>query len=401
MKLYLMIFLYIIINIFIILSVIKFIEKYGKTLNMGIRVLALLLYLLCASTIIIGYFMPLSNIQKIIQGFANYFIGIIIYIAMAMMLFCIIILVLKISKKRNKKIERNIGLALLIFSFIFSIYGFIHAKEIVITNYEIKVSKSIDKDIKIALISDTHLGYSVGYKMIEKMVNIINKQNVDLVLIAGDIFDNSVETVDDIDKVKLALSNIKSNYGVYAVFGNHDVEERLFGGFSIQSADKNFITDEMLQMLYDSNINILDDKSILIDNQIYIIGRKDKEKAGDGSANRKKISELLEGLDKEKLIILLEHEPKDLYDTSNYDIDLHLSGHTHAGQFFPLTIGCKLMSENFYGIKKFNNMISLVSSGIGVYGPNMRVGSNSEVCILNISSNTNPLDKENYIWRKK
>ena len=100
---------------------------------------------------------------------------------------------------------------------------------------------------------------------------------------------------------------------------------------------------------------------------------------------------------KSKLIILLEHEPKDLLETSNYDIDIHLSGHTHAGQFFPLTIGCKWMSENLYGIKKFNNMVSLVTSGIGVYGPNMRVATNSEICILNISSNNELDDKQNYI----
>ena len=401
MKLIFMIFLYVLANVFIILSIISFIEKYSKYLNNHARLVLLILYLVCASSVIFGYIMPLSNVQKIVQGFANYFIGFIIYIAMSILLFDLILLILKIAKKRNKRIEKNIFLSLLIVFFTFALYGFFHAKEITIVKYDVKVSKDIKEDMKIALISDTHLGYSIGYKMMQDMVKKINNENVDLVLIAGDIFDNSDKTVDDMKKVKEAFSNIKSKFGVYAVFGNHDVEERLFGGFSVDDSDEVYITEEMRKMLESCNINILEDKSVLINDNIYIIGRKDIQKAGDGTSKRLQISELMNSIDKNKLVILLEHEPRELMKTSNYGVDIHLSGHTHAGQFFPLTIGCKLMSENVYGVKKYNDMVSLVTSGIGVYGPNMRVATNSEVCILNIYKNSNLNNKENYIWKKK
>ena len=109
-------------------------------------------------------------------------------------------------------------------------------------------------------MADFHLGYSVGYKMMEKMEDIINKEDVDLVLIAGDIFDNSYDSLDKPSRIKNSLKNIKSKYGKYAVFGNHDVDEKLFAGFSIGSSKKAFRDDRMNNMLKDAGIKILDDE---------------------------------------------------------------------------------------------------------------------------------------------
>ena len=358
-----------------------------------IKIGVVILYTICYLSPIVGYLLPISNFQKNIQEFANSFMGVLIYMLMVTSISDIIKLILfKIFKLKNDRQKMKqffyvVGIIATIVVVGTSIYGLIHARNITVRNYNVKISKSIEsekKDLKIALIADLHLGYNIGYKMMEQMVEKINNQNVDLVLIAGDIFDNSSVTVDDIEKCQKALSKLNSTDGVYAVFGNHDVEERLFCGFSVQSTDSDYRNEEMEDMLKSAGIRILDDEVTLIKDSLYIVGRKDAEKSGFGAEERKELTTLMENVDKSKTVIVLEHEPMNLEEISDQGVDLHLSGHTHAGQFFPLTIGTSMKWLNSYGMKQVGKMTSVVTSGIGVYGPNIRIGTNSEISIVNI-----------------
>lgn len=140
----------------------------------------------------------------------------------------------------------------------------------------------------------------------------------------------------------------------------------------------------MENMLKSAGIKILDDEVTLINDSLYIIGRKDAEKSGFGSEDREELTTLMKNIDMTKPVIVLEHEPMNLEEISNQGVDLHLSGHTHAGQFFPLTIGTSMKWLNSYGMKQVGRMTSVVTSGIGVYGPNIRIGTNSEISIVNI-----------------
>lgn len=90
-----------------------------------------------------------------------------------------------------------------------------------------------------------------------------------------------------------------------------------------------------------------------------------------------------------KPIFVMDHQPDDFLELSTSGMDLDLSGHTHNGQMFPGNIVTHLMWKNSYGYKKIHNLHSIVTSGVGVWGPNMRVGTKSEiVCItVNFSSN--------------
>lgn len=385
---------YTLINLYILMRILGWISYLSKSLNKKyIKIGVVILYTICYLSPIVGYLLPISNFQKNIQEFANSFMGVLIYMLMITAISDIIKLILfKIFKLKNdrKKMKHFfyvVGIIATIVVVCTSIYGLIHARNITVRNYNVKISKSIEsekKDLKIALIADLHLGYNIGYKMMEQMVEKINNQNVDLVLIAGDIFDNSSVTVDDIEKCQKALSKLNSTDGVYAVFGNHDVEERLFCGFSVQSTDSDYRNEEMEDMLKSAGIRILDDEVTLIKESLYIVGRKDAEKSGFGAEERKELTTLMENVDKSKTVIVLEHEPMNLEEISNQGVDLHLSGHTHAGQFFPLTIGTSMKWLNSYGMKQVGKMTSVVTSGIGVYGPNIRIGTNSEISIVNI-----------------
>ena len=85
-----------------------------------------------------------------------------------------------------------------------------------------------------------------------------------------------------------------------------------------------------------------------------------------------------------KPVIVLEHEPVEMEELAETGVDMQLCGHTHDGQLWPGTITINLFWENPCGYLKKGNMHSIVTSGIGVYGPAMRVGSRSEVCEINV-----------------
>ena len=354
-------------------------------------------YIILSSTIFLGSLLPRSEIQIFIKKISNYWLGTFIFIIFFLLLADILVLILKLINKKKKisilqqkKRYYIIGSVVILCSFIFSICGFVHARKVTTRSYDVTVNKKVEEQssLKIALVADFHMGYSIGTEMIEKMVNIINENDVDLVVVAGDIFDNNYDALDDPEKLKSLLSSIDSKYGVYAVFGNHDVTESLVGGFSIASKENAFRDDRMEQFLLDSNIKVLtDDVTTIANDSIYLICRLDAEKPGDGTSNRMSIEDMTKDLDKSKPIIEIEHEPAKLQEVSESGVDLMLSGHTHAGQFFPLTLVQPLAWENYNGMLKKNNMYSFVTSGVGIYGPYMRLFTDSEVMIINVEFN--------------
>ena len=242
--------------------------------------------------------------------------------------------------------------------------------------------------IKVALVADLHLGYNVGNKKMQQMVEQINDMNADLVVIAGDIFDNNYDALDDPDGLIEILRGVKSGLGTYVVYGNHDVKETLIGGFSITSRTLAFRDPRMDEFLEKCGFKVLTDDVVTLNNgNIYLIGRLDSEKAGDGTSDRMSINNLTAGLDKSKPILLLEHEPANLSGVADCGVDVMLCGHTHAGQFFPLTIVQPFAWQNYHGYLKVGNMHSFVTAGVGLYGPNMRVMTDSEVMEININFN--------------
>lgn len=358
------------------------------------NIAAVCIICLLASTLFFGKFLPSGSIQRCILRFSNYWLGFFIYLLFFMVIADLILLIRNLILKRhhkplpfsNKKTPGIAALFVFIFAVSLTVYGSIHAKNITIADYNISIDKDGTNlhDLKVVLLADFHFGYSVGCEDMQKMVDIVNAQAPDLVVVAGDIFDNDFDALDNPSELERILSGIKSRYGVYGVYGNHDVKETLVGGFSISSS-KNALRDaRMDDFLRKSHITLLEDQVQLIDNSFYLIGRLDGEKTGYGSKERQSIASLLHEVDMSKPVFFINHEPDHLSDYDDNGADILFSGHTHAGQFFPLTITQPLAWRNYWGVKKIGHLYSIVTSGIGVYGPDLRVATNSEVMVLNI-----------------
>ena len=104
------------------------------------------------------------------------------------------------------------------------------------TPYDVTVDKTVEgmDEMKVVLVADLHLGYNIGEKQMQQMVDRINEQDTDLVVIAGDIFDNEWEAVEAPETIAATLCSIRSKYGVYACYGNHDIEEPVLAGFTFR-----------------------------------------------------------------------------------------------------------------------------------------------------------------------
>lgn len=393
MILFLIIPVYILLNLYILHRVHKWLTACSGHFHSKWFVIPYItVYTLLALSLLFAFLLPSCGLQIFIKKLSNYWLGSFLYILLFIMIADILRIVLKhIPGKLHNYLFSRIGyifVGILLTSLVvgFSIYGSFHAKVIKVHPYEVTIEKSCSNrnELKVVLLADLHLGYNYGKREISRMVTKVNAQNPDLVLIAGDIFDNEYDAVQDPERIAEKLSEMKSTYGTYGVFGNHDVSERLLGGFSV-SLDADEVRDSRFDTFAEkANITILDDESVCIDDAFYLVGRMDASKPGDGTKNRMTPEEILKDLDKSKPILVMEHQPKQLQELSDAGADMQLCGHTHDGQLFPGNLLLGLIWENPCGYLQKGNLHSIVTSGVGVWGPAMRTGTDSEICPITI-----------------
>ncbi len=268
-----------------------------------------------------------------------------------------------------------------------NVYGTIHAQDTVVTHMTASVDKQVKtvKKLRVALIADFHLSYNSDPKMIRRMVDKLNREKPDVVFAAGDMFSSSYSSVKDPSEYIKAFRGIKAKEGVFWIYGNHDVEEPLFCGFGLEDPKSAVRTAKMDRFLKKSGFTILEDSfTAVAGGEVQIAGRADLYKPVDKARKRLKASELLTDLDKEKPIIVLEHEPEDYKVLAKSGADISMSGHTHAGQIFPGTVFTRFMNDVAYGKADRYGMQVFVTSGVGCYGPPLRIGTNSEIMIIDI-----------------
>lgn len=238
-----------------------------------------------------------------------------------------------------------------------------------VTELEININKEARgrSSLKIVAVSDVHLGYLINKKYATRYVELINEQNPDIILFVGDIIDAEIAPIleqnmqDDFIKLKAPL-------GIYSCTGNHE--------YRYEAEKKiNWLNDN-------AGIKMIRDSAVLIDSSFYVVGREDWI-----IPSRKDLKTILaeQNVDAALPIIVLNHTPNDLNDEMKNGADIALYGHTHDGQVFPFNILTRLMFEVSNGYKKKGDTNVYVSSGLGLSGPQYRIGTKSEIAVLNVT----------------
>lgn len=248
--------------------------------------------------------------------------------------------------------------------------GFINALIPTVTNYEITINKSAGdiKNLRIAAVSDIHLGSIIRNRSLKKLSEMLTDIKPDIIFLLGDIVDGEIGPVIRGDLLKY-FQYPKCADGLFAITGNHE----FIGGAS-----------RTIPYIESKGIRILKDEVVTLNGEIQLIGRIDKDSRSFYGKERKSLEELIKLTDTTKPVILLDHQPFKLDESEKYGIDLQLSGHTHNGQMWPLNHITRMIFELSYGYLKKGNTQIIVSSGFGIWGPRVRSGSRSEVLLINV-----------------
>lgn len=237
-----------------------------------------------------------------------------------------------------------------------------------VTELEINIDKEAGElsSLRIAVISDVHLGYLINKKYATRYVDLINKQNADIILFVGDIIDAEIAPIIE-QNMEEDFLRLNAPLGVYSCTGNHEYR---------------YEAEQKISWLNDNaGIKMIRDSAVLIDSSFYVVGREDWI-----IPSRKNLKTILteQNVDSSLPIIVLNHTPDNLNEEMENGADIALYGHTHDGQVFPFNFLTKLMFEVSYGYKKKGNTNVYVSSGLGLSGPQYRIGTKSEIAVLDV-----------------
>lgn len=261
----------------------------------------------------------------------------------------------------------------LVISFGIMFYGSYEFRNPEITELNLTIDKPAPnniKKLKIVVVSDIHVGVLIDKPILQKYVNLIMAQRPDLILMVGDIIDYDLASV-EMQNMEEEFLQLKAPYGVFMSTGNHDYIE-------LKGEEPGAKVDWMDQK---TGVTVLRDEAFLVDSSFYIVGRED-----DNTLNqRKELPEIMNGINKNLPIIVINHEPHHLQEEVDNGADIALYGHTHNGQIFPYNYILKLYYELPYGYKKKDNTHMYVSSGLGLAGPQYRIGTKSEIVVLNVT----------------
>ena len=244
--------------------------------------------------------------------------------------------------------------------FALFLYGNVHYHHKVREELHLTTDKPLARPLRIVMLSDLHLGYHNPRKELARWVDLINAENPDVVLIAGDVIDMSMRPLVE---ENMAEEMRRLEAPVYACLGNHEY-------YSSEPLAEQFYRDARIQLLRDT---------CLVVGDLCIMGRDDRT-----NLRRRNIDELARMADHTKYIILLDHQPYHLEEAEQAGVDFQLSGHTHRGQVWPISWITDALYECSFGAHQRGETRYYISSGIGIWGGKFRIGTRSEYVVATL-----------------
>ena len=244
------------------------------------------------------------------------------------------------------------------------IYGYFNYKHLDIQRLDITLDKPLQGNpMKVVAISDVHLGNGTRKPQLKKFVEMINAEAPDLIVIGGDLIDNSLLPLYQ-QKMQEELKQLKAPMGIYMVPGNHEYISGI---------------KECKIFLKDTPVRLLHDSIVTLPNGLQIIGRDDRS-----NRRRTPLAQLMKQTDAAKPTLLLDHQPYEVAKKDSLGIDIQFSGHTHRGQVWPLSLLVDNIYEQSHGYRKWTHSHVYVSSGLSLWGPPFRIGTNSDMLVMTI-----------------
>lgn len=332
-----------------------------KVKSIGVKILLAVLFWICALSFF-GAMLSRNLEMPVFISHSMYTIGTSwLIFALYMTLFLLLFDILKLFKVVCKY-RFYLSFVFTVGLLGYGVYNYHHPETNVISILTDKQYEGASQAVKIVAISDVHLGNGTGKAALRKYVEMINAQHPDLILISGDLIDNSVVPLYK-ENMAEELAELKAPMGIYMVLGNH---EYISG------------VDESIRYIKNTPIQLLRDSVVTLPNGIQLIGRDDRH-----NRNRRSLQELMVNVEKSKPIILLDHQPFNLKETEAAGIDLQFSGHTHHGQIWPINWVTDYIFEQSHGYRQWGNSHVYVSSGLSLWGPPFRIGTDSEMVVFN------------------
>lgn len=271
--------------------------------------------------------------------------------------------------KEQGKTPPILAASVLVLVIITLIFGTWNARNPIVTEYQVTVNKkagSLDQ-LRIAMVSDIHYGTIIDASRLNRMVELVNELQPDVILFAGDLTEGN-PTLGEMRGLMNVFSKMEAKFGKFAVPGNHD---------RVLRED-----NQMERYFKEAGVQVLKDRYIKVGQSFYVIGR-DNPRRGN-QPGRQQLDNLMEGVDVSLPLILLDHQPINLEEARTNGIDLQLSGHTHKGQIFPSGLITGQIYELDWGLLNKENYNLIVSSGFGTWGPPLRIGNHPEVVSVSV-----------------
>ena len=265
--------------------------------------------------------------------------------------------------KNADTILRIIAIPLFLMWFVWGVVSAYTPKTVY---YSATTGTPLKEPLKIALIADLHLGDLVGNRMLKRLNQILQAENPDIVLLAGDIIDDLPDVYRQKNMEK-EFTQIAAKYPVYAVLGNHD--------------NYRGVQAEIENDMQKAGVIVLRDESVLFEDKIWLTGRRDKQEK-QRLKPHKLINETMR--QSNKPLIVIDHQPELAPNNAAAGFDIQLSGHTHAGQSFPANYVIHFFQPFVYGKYDIDNMQLFVTSGYGLWGVPLRIGTRAEVMMIEL-----------------
>jgi len=217
------------------------------------------------------------------------------------------------------------------------------------------------------------MGLTFDEPRLREQMDRLGAEKPDLLIIAGDLVDDRTSPA-QMQAACASVGSLRTTYGTFFAYGNHDLANH--------GPKPPYTKAELDQALTDHGVRILDDQSYAVAG-LTLIGRHDAAFARN--AERASLENLLDGVDTHKPIILIDHQPREMKNAAAAGVTLQVSGHTHAGQVWPMSWFAQLFAFS-YGYKCIDGMHAIISSGMGNRGNALRSGCTAEMVMIHLKN---------------